>query len=65
MKKVSKIILLFILAFVIFFQAVRADATIGNINSFIYSNDYFSGDYRGVNDIAQYFRNVGSDDGAP
>lgn len=60
MKKISQNkILIFILTFVLLFPTVRADATIGNINSFIYSNDYFQGDYRGVNNIAQYFRNVG------
>ncbi|MCM1307450.1 MAG: hypothetical protein NC223_02500 [Butyrivibrio sp.] len=60
MRKTSKNkILICILPFFLLLPVVRADATIGNINSFIYSSDYFSGDYRGVDNIAQYFRNVG------
>lgn len=60
MRKLSanKMLIIVVIA-VLLIPAVRADATMGNINSFIYSSDYFSGDYRGVNDIAQYFRNAG------
>ena len=41
----------FILLFVLLISVVRVDATMGNINSFIYSGDYFYGDYSGVNNL--------------
>lgn len=37
----------------------RVDATMGNINSFIYSSDYFNSEYSKVNYIAQCFRDKG------
>lgn len=49
--------LLFVLSFVLLFPTLRVNATIGNVNFFLYSNDYFYGDYIGVNNIAQCFRN--------
>ena len=52
-------ILIFVLLFVLLIPVVRVDATMGNINSFIYSGDYFYGDYSGVNNIAQCLRSKG------
>lgn len=60
MRKISKNkILIFIMSFILLLPVIRVDATIGNINTFIYSNDYFYGDYEGVNNIAQCFRSKG------
>lgn len=44
-------ITVFILLFFLLIPVVRVDATMGNINSFIYSGDYFYGDYSGVNNL--------------
>lgn len=46
MKAISKYkkVLIIILSFILLFPAVRVDATIGNVNSFIRSDDLFPGD---------------------
>lgn len=60
MRKISKNkILILAFLFILMLSIIRVDATMGNINSFIYSSDYFYGDYSGVNNIAQCFRNKG------
>lgn len=60
MRKLSanKMLIIVVIA-VLLIPAVRADATMGNINSFIYSSDYFNNEYSKVNHIAQCFRNKG------
>lgn len=60
MRKLSanKMLIIVVIA-VLLIPAVRADATMGNINSFIYSSDYFNSKYSKVNYIAQCFRDKG------
>lgn len=57
MKKKILIIIVNIVVIIWLSLLYRSDvsATIGNTESFVYSNDYFSGDYYHVLELEQYF----------
>ncbi len=52
-------VLVVILSFALIFPAVRVDATIGNVNSFIHSEDCFEGDKDFVNGHCSTFQSKG------
>ncbi|MBD5158358.1 MAG: hypothetical protein HDT13_12095 [Butyrivibrio sp.] len=59
MKKLFKKILLILLASVFWIQTTSVGAAIGNTSTFLYSDDYFSGDKTFVNKLSLFFRASG------
>lgn len=56
---ISRKVLVIILSFILLFPAVRVDATMGNVNSFIHSEDCFEGDRDFVDGHRSTFQSKG------